>query len=290
MSSTPKGTPVVDRKPKTIYQLDTPFTTVSWPDTSPQIQEAILELLCSILSPIGLHRSNHITPSKGKRSKKRRREEARQKDQSEAPLDITPTPSPEISSFVVIGLNSITRSLEELSQISKPAAITTNQKGSQTEPNQEADPGANSSNLSVHDQGNDTTPGESKKDSELPTLKHFAAIFVPRSSQPPILHAHLPQLIATASLAHSSLPSTRIVQLPKGCDARLCDALGLPRVSFIGLLEGAPHSKALMELVREHVPEIDVPWLREAGEKRYLKVKINAVQTSAPVVEKEKRV
>ncbi|KAG4442489.1 hypothetical protein IFR05_001989 [Cadophora sp. M221] len=283
MSSTPKRTPsTMERKPKTIYQLDSPFTTVSWPETSPQNQETILELLCSILSPIGQHRSNHITPSKGKRSKKRRREEQKQKDGAGEAPSIPPTP--EISSFIVVGLNSITRNLEEFSQKSKPAAITANQEGPQPQLNAETKP----ENITAEDPKVPKVPAKQTQETP-PTTHHFTAIFVPRSSQPPILHSHLPQLIATASLAHPSLPATRLVQLPKGCDARLCDALGLPRVSFIGILEGAPHSKALLEFAREHVPEIDVPWLREAREEKYLSVKVNAIQTFAPVVEKEKK-
>jgi hypothetical protein len=118
---------------------------------------------------------------------------------------------------------------------------------------------------------------------------HFAAIFVPRSGQPSILHAHLPQLIATASLAHRELPSTRLVQLPKGCDRRLCEALGLPRVSFIGVLDGAPHSKSLIDQVRECVPEIEISWLREANGSVYLPVKINAIDTFVPVAKKQQQ-
>jgi hypothetical protein len=119
--------------------------------------------------------------------------------------------------------------------------------------------------------------------------RHFAAIFVPRSSQPSILHAHLPQLVVTASLAHPELPHTRLVQLPKGCDGRLCEALGLPRVSFIGLLDGAPHSKSLIDLVQECVPEIETPWLQEAKKSVYLPVKINVIESFVPVPKKEQQ-
>ncbi|KAH7348753.1 hypothetical protein BKA65DRAFT_266842 [Rhexocercosporidium sp. MPI-PUGE-AT-0058] len=285
MSSTPKRTPsTMERKPKTIYQLDSPFTTVSWPETSPQNQETILELLCSILSPIGQHRSNHITPSNGKRSKKRRREEEKKKKDGGGETPCIP-PTPEISSFMVVGLNSITRNLETLSQKSKPAAIATTQEGPQLQPHPETEP----ETTTTEDSKALKAPREQPQETALPPTRHFAAIFVPRSSQPPILHAHLPQLIATASRAHPSYPATRLVQLPRECDARLCDALGLPRVSFIGILEGAPHTKALMEFVREHVLEIDVPWLKEVREEKYLSVKVNVVQTSAPVVEKEEK-
>jgi ribonuclease P/MRP protein subunit POP3 len=118
------------------------------------------------------------------------------------------------------------------------------------------------------------------------TISHFAAIFVLRSSQPSILHAHLPQLIATASLAQPELPPIRLVQLPKGCDARLCVALGLSRVSFIGILEGAPHSRSLIDFVRDNVPEIEVPWLEEVRKMSYMPVKINAIETSVLVAKK----
>ncbi|PVH81226.1 hypothetical protein DL98DRAFT_175372 [Cadophora sp. DSE1049] len=293
MSSTPGRTPsaAVDRKPKTIYQLDSPFTTVSWPGTSPQNQETILELLCSILSPIGQHRTNHVTPSKGKRSKKRKRAEEKKKAESraEAGETLSIPPTPEISSHIMVGLNSITRSLEALSQASKPAAIAAGHEGPQhhVQSKLELKTETNDSTTTVGNPMTLDVPAEIQDASQMPT--HIAAIFVPTSTQTTVLHTHLPQLIFTASLANPSLPPTRLIQLPKGCDARLCDALGLPRVSFIGILEGAPHSKPLLDLVRETVPEIDVPWLREVRDEKYLKVKVNAIETFAPVVAKEKK-
>jgi ribonuclease P/MRP protein subunit POP3 len=120
-----------------------------------------------------------------------------------------------------------------------------------------------------------------------PINAHFSVIFVCRSYQPTILHDHLPQLITTASLAHPELPATRLVELPKDSDARLCKALSIPRVSFIGILEGAPSSKSLVDLIRECVPEIEIPWLQQAKESKYLPVKINAIETFSTVVKKD---
>ncbi|TVY13676.1 hypothetical protein LARI1_G008407 [Lachnellula arida] len=262
----------MERKTKTIFQLDSPFTRIQWPEINPEQQDTILELLCSILSPIGQHRLNHIQPSKGKRDKKRKRKEAKL---AEVPSDTSKPPVPEISSFVVVGLNSITRHLESSSKASKPKQA----RDYVIEVTKAHEP-ANAKILEI------TNPEDKPQPSP-----HLSAIFVPRSSQPSILHTHLPQLIATASKEHPDLPATRLVQLPKDCDARLCEALGLSRVSFIGLLEGAPHSKALVELVRESVSEIKVPWLHEAQKGKYLPVKINAIETLAPPVkEKEKRI
>jgi ribonuclease P/MRP protein subunit POP3 len=57
-------------------------------------------------------------------------------------------------------------------------------------------------------------------------------------------------------------------------------------VSFIGLVEAAPHSKSLVEVVRRCVPEIEIPWLKEVRESKYLPVKINAIETFAAVSKK----
>jgi hypothetical protein len=316
----------------------------------------------SILSPIGQYRATNTPPSKGKRSKKRKREEKKLKE--EGPKTLRPPP-PEISSFVVVGLNSITRSLESLSQKSKALKSADCEKNDADQNPQTPSSGAKSGALNDNGkpynspgqdplspifesksekcdtgQASGSPPSNAKVDAlknieALPIEKddqiqesanpkegssqksaadnafgarsmagdaqeplieeervnyHFSAIFVPRSSQPSILHAHLPQLIATASLAHPELPTTRLVQLPKGCDSRLCEALGLPRVSFIGLLESAPLSRYLLGVVRECVPEIEVPWLGEAKKSDYLPVKINAIETLVPVAKKEQKV
>jgi RNase P subunit Pop3 len=315
------------------------------------------------LSPIGQYRVTNNPPSKGKRSKKRKREEKKLKEENPK---TSGDPPPEISSFVVVGLNSITRSLESLSQKSKALKSADCEKNDADQDPQPPSSGAKDGTLNDNEKphnnpGQDPRSPSSESKSEkcdagqtsgsppfnakvdalknieaLPIEKddqiqepanskegssqksaadnasgargvagdaqeeplieegrvnyHFSAIFVLRSSQPSILHAHLPQLIATASLAHPKLPTTRLVQLPKGCDERLCEVLGLPRVSFIGLLESAPHSRYLLDVVREFVPEIEVPWLQEAKKSDYLPVKINAVETFVPVAKKEQKV
>lgn len=175
---------------------------------------------------------------------------------------------------MVVGLGDISRKLQACTQLS------------QLTPPPEGTPDG----LAPHDPeapGEDTIPTNTEKvQGEVltvgPTPVHFSAIFVLRSSQATILHDHLPQLVATASSAFPQLPATRLVQLPKGCDARLCEALALPRVSFIGLLDNAPYSKSLADFVRSCVPEVNVPWLQEAKKANYLPVKINAIETLAP--------
>jgi hypothetical protein len=316
----------------------------------------------SLLSPIGQYRATNTTPSKGKRSKKRKRKETKTEEEGPA---LSKPPPPEISSFVVVGLNSITRSLESLSQKSKALRSVDCEKNSAGHnpqlplsaiENKRSNPGQVSMHeasvseyeslhiidrslddagevIQTHASGEEkkalsnpnnasqdvamsmqssnslekSKRGESGRASSAPEVRdraakgskeqaiedehhHFSAIFVPRSSQPPILHAHLPQLVVIASLANPELPVTKLVQLPKGCDTRLSEALGLPRVSFIGILDGAPHSKSLVDLVRECVPEIKIPWLEEVKKSVYLPVKINAIETFVPAAKKEHQV
>lgn len=178
------------------------------------------------MSPIGRYRANHIEPSKGKKDRKRKRARIATKTPSTLPPS-----APEISSYVVVGTNNILRKLEMLSRKSKPQSTS------------------------------DTTA----ELSPIMTNDHFTAIFVVPSLISPTLDSMLPQLVHTASLQHPGLPRTRLIRLHKGHEARLCQCLGLPSVSFIGLLAGGPHTKNFERSIRESVPELRAPWLGENG-------------------------
>lgn len=128
---------------------------------------------------------------------------------------------------------------------------------------------------------------DSSKSKEEPP-KHLAAVFVSRSSQPSVLHDHLPQLIAAASSADPSLAPIRLVQLPKGCEEVLCSSVGLPRAAFVAITNDAPHSKSLVDFLGENVPAIEVEWLKEAGTAQFMPVKINAIQTTVSAPRKGK--
>lgn len=217
-----------------------------------------------LLIPLGHHRAIHVTPSKGKRDNERKRQEAKRKS-SNAGLnesDAVP-PMPEISSHLLVGLASITRYLEFMS-----GGITADGLRENSGTNQAL----------VNCENGIDMEHESKM-----KVRHLAAIFVCRSSQPSVLHAHLPQLVATASLRNPLVQATRLVQLPSGSENRLSSALGIPRASFIAILEDAPHSKPLLDLVQDVVPVIELPWLEEARKARYMPVKINTVLTTAPI-------
>jgi ribonuclease P/MRP protein subunit POP3 len=175
-------------------------------------------------------------------------------------------PPPALSSFIVVGLNRIIRSLESSSQKIGPGQA-------------EQVLGDSFQGLTDGLLDENIAPDQSSN-------PHFTAILVLRSSQPTILHAHLPQLISIASLAHPESPPTRLVQLPKGCDERLCEILGLPRVSFIGIVEGAPNSQGLVDFIRDSVAPIELPWLSDVKNAKYLPVNVKAIETTVGISKK----
>ncbi|GAB1320502.1 RNase P and RNase MRP subunit [Madurella fahalii] len=102
----------MERK-KIVHVLDTPYTAVEWPQVSQEDQDVILELLCRLLAPLGTHRRSFITPSKGKRRRTRKKENA---PSSEPPAEATPAPpAPELAAHVDVGLSKISRTLQLMS-------------------------------------------------------------------------------------------------------------------------------------------------------------------------------
>ncbi|KAK6842365.1 hypothetical protein PG987_003225 [Apiospora arundinis] len=206
-------------KKKLLYQLDTPYSAVSWPEISAEDQDAILELLCNFLSPLGSFRRQHAQPSQGKRIKKRKRREAGSADSG----PITP------------------RHLQS----------------------------DNMSILKASAQSHDTE--------EL--YSRYSVVFVARSGQPSGINSHLPQMVAASSGLHPLQSPIRLVGFSKSCEQRLAAALGIPRVSCIGVMEDAPNSKALTDFIHKRVPAIDVSWMKEVVSSGYKDTKIKTIET-----------
>ncbi len=107
----------------------------------------------------------------------------------------------------------------------------------------------------------------------------YAVVFVARSGQSSAFHCHFPQIVARASQSRPTDSPIRLVGFSKACEDRLSAALGIPRVSSVALREDAPHSKGLVDFVREHVAPIEVSWLREVQSGNFLETKIDGVPT-----------
>ncbi|KAK7924076.1 hypothetical protein PG985_006130 [Apiospora marii] len=217
-------------KKKLLYQLDTPYSASSWPEIPTDDQDAILELLCNFLSPLGNFRRHHTPTSKGKRIKKRKRHVTDSTENG----SMNPE-APAIRQYVDIGLTTVTRGLQ------KPSTTS-----------------------------HDTTE----------SFRQYSVIFVARSGQPSGINSHLPQMVAAASGLRPLQSPIRLVGFSKSCEQRLTSALGIPRVSCIGVTGDAPNSKALIDFVQKRVPVIDVAWLREAVSGGYKDTRIKTVETT----------
>jgi ribonuclease P/MRP protein subunit POP3 len=206
---------------------------------------------CRLLTPLGVHRKSFITPSKGKRKRSQKAGSPENPEGKSQTLDSPPTP--ELFAYVDVGLSKISRDLQAMSRKDDRNLSS------------EAAP----SKLGEKEPKIDTGP--------------YAVVFVARSGQPSTFHSHFPQMVALAAQPQLADKAVRLVGFSKACEDRLSAALGIPRVSSIGLRGDAPQAKGLVDFVRDHVAPIEVAWLREARTGKFLETKIDAVPTKIGV-------
>ncbi|CAH6718958.1 ribonucleases P/MRP protein subunit Pop3p [[Candida] jaroonii] len=94
--------------------------------------------------------------------------------------------------------------------------------------------------------------------------------------QPSILTQHFPVLTYTASKGSNT--SIKLVQLPRGSLEKISDAVG-ENVGIIGLMNGIPHSEALMEVLNS-IDDVNVPYLET---EEFQKLQIKFISTSMPI-------
>ncbi|TLD20926.1 putative RNA-processing protein [Venturia nashicola] len=272
-----KGEAKTKASTKPVIKVDSSFTAAKWPTIDSAHQDIILKLLCSLLEPIGHHKTTYITPSKGKRSKKRKRVEEQKNNEEKINNEENPIPSPpSISKHITLGYNSTFRHLQETIKPSrhriggKDATLKTQSSEKnytrKAETAKEGNQGPDSDTASQ---------SEEAKPSKLAENLHLSTIFL--TAQSPSTHlpyTPLPLLTALSSKNHPALAPTRLIPLSTGSEAKLCSALGIPRVGIIGVFEDAPGAKGLVDYVRENVEVVDVPWVKEAGKGEWLGTKI----------------
>ncbi|KAE9987041.1 hypothetical protein EG327_004025 [Venturia inaequalis] len=271
----PESKPRASMKP--VIKADLSFTAPKWPAIDSAQQDIILKLLCNLLEPIGQHRTTYITPSKGKRSKKRKRfEEKKGKGDKINIEEILIPPQPSISKYVTIGYNSTFRHLQETIKPSQPQATDENEiSTTQSSERNDTRKAETAEKLSLDHDLETTSQFEEAK--SLVSSGHAYLSTILLTSPSPSTHlpyTPLPLLAALSSKNHPALPPTRLVALSTGSEAKLCAALGIPRVGIVGLFEDAPGAKGLVEYVLENVDLVDVPWVKEAGKGEWLGTKI----------------
>jgi ribonuclease P/MRP protein subunit POP3 len=148
----------------------------------------------------------------------------RAKVKLQKPFLVNP-PRPPISSHILVGINEVTTHMTILSQQTKPLALSSTSQTDPAIPNNIDDP-------------------------------PLVAVFLPPG--PAHLRAHLPLLAAISATSATLQP--RLVSLSQNSQPRLASALGIPRVSAIGVRQ-CPEASRLLEIVQAKVQPVDVPWL-----------------------------
>jgi ribonuclease P/MRP protein subunit POP3 len=107
----------------------------------------------------------------------------------------------------------------------------------------------------------------------------LAVMFICRSAVPePILHS-IPMLVAAASGATPMKEPIRLVDISSENEAAIALALGVPRISVLGMGENTTEAAALIQLVRDCIEPVDAPWLKTMARPSYLALKVNVSQT-----------
>lgn len=198
---------------------------------------------CSLLQPLGDHRRTHLLPSKGKKRKRK----ANSTPLEDEPPEAAP-PRPEVGSYILTGLNSVTRHLEALAAHTAPPVVPLSANGEGEEPVASAQ-----------------------------SLTPISLVVIPHNHPPSSLpHAHIPTLVHLSTLNQSSITATRLIAIPPSYEPRLATALHIPHVGALGILEGAPGAGPLVDYVREHVETTSCTWIDEAMRAEWKGVKIDA--------------
>ncbi|PSN73882.1 hypothetical protein BS50DRAFT_566807 [Corynespora cassiicola Philippines] len=271
--------PATKKIPKPVFKTADPYTATTWPEISHDDQHDILELLCSLLEPLGHHRKTHIQPSRGKKRKRNAKVAAAAAAQDpasgaeDADMADAPPPPPELSRHVLVGLNSVTRHLEALAAKSAPptmkglhAPSSASKPGEPTPPDQKTAAVENTpSHRSVETKGD---PAQSTP-IPAPELRSLSLVIIPHPApQTSPVYAHLPTLLHLSALPPSPQTAadnpTRLVPLQSSSESRLAEALHIPRVGAIGILADAPGTMGLVDYVRERVGPTQCRWVDEA--------------------------
>ena len=243
-----------ERKAKTIFSLEAPInlSPPQWPAQTPEQAQAIIDLLCNLIQPLGDHKrmlktiSNNDTISETAASPKPKNNKRKRKRGSQ---DVNNNKSHPLIPHVLVGFNNVTSVLEKLSKALIPKSM----------------------------------PSHLCSD-QITQSRQLSAVFVARSdSQPSALNAHLPMLC--------TLTQVPLLQLPKGSEQRLCKALDMVRVGIIGLVKDAPGVTGLMTFIDdEKLGRVEIPaWLARSDRMPWGDTKIKAIQTTAPVLSKKQK-
>ncbi|KAF8347084.1 hypothetical protein F5887DRAFT_1073154 [Amanita rubescens] len=240
-----------DRKVTFKSTLDTPFR-IPWPKISINVQTELLAHLISILEGVAeYHLALRRLSRKRKRGKARDEEEDGEEKEDVDSRSLPSESDTRVRSIIdhlVIGLNAVTKRLEE--QVRKrPHSVTITE---------------------------DQPTAEMQK-----TKRDLCLVLACRADvDPPLLIDHLPHLVASCNAMQKE--SVRIASLPEGAEGTLAKSLGIHRVTVIGLDAEFPVMDGFKHFF-ESIPILSAPWLSGIRQVRdFIPTHVKQVKTTAP--------
>jgi len=236
-----------DRKVTFKSTLDTPFR-IPWPKIPINVQTELLAHLISILEGVAEYQA-----AIRRLSRKRKRSKARDGEEEDVGSHSLPSESDtrvrSIIDHLVVGLNAVTKRLEE--QVRKrPHSVTITK---------------------------DQPAAEVQK-----TNRDLCLVLACRADvDPPLLIDHLPHLVASCN-AMQNLEPVRIASLPEGTEGTLAKSLGIHRVTVIGLDAEFPVMDGFKRFF-DSIPILSARWLSGIRQVRDLiPTHVKQVKTTAP--------
>ncbi|KAH9898143.1 hypothetical protein C8Q73DRAFT_625182, partial [Cubamyces lactineus] len=248
---------------KVVYRsvVDSPFR-VKWPTVPLNVQNAILACVVDMLAGVAEYTIARENGHRRKRSRShsaadghgpKRRKGPSAPDGSAIVEDVSAldaagvrdtAPSgpsgeaasvPPIMSSLTVGINEVTKSLEQLASSYRRTIAPDTKQGA-----------------------------ESVGRSDANTPRSRVVLACRADIDPPALMAHVPSLIAACNscpVASTTQQRTWLVPLPKGAEYTLAEALGLRRASILLVEDSAPQFPLLEPLIQS-IPIPTAPWLQ----------------------------
>ncbi|KAI0801015.1 hypothetical protein C8Q74DRAFT_1239913 [Fomes fomentarius] len=263
----------VDTERKVVFRnvVENPFR-VQWPTIPVNVQNSLLACAVQSFCSVARYNLDREQASTKRRRSRKNRQQCRSFNEvksttleathGEAPVEIEDAPSDPINEpqHVVVGINEVTRTLENLAS-SYRIAVTPNA----------------------------VRHGDVVRSSLTPRSISRLVIACRGDVDPPILIDHLPNLVAACNSAHKALNSVDsekiwLVPMSKGAEGTLAGALSLRRASVI-LIESSAPDFAALEALLQNVSLLSAPWLCAPTSDRpveLLRTHIKQLRTSAP--------
>ncbi|CAK5280586.1 unnamed protein product, partial [Mycena citricolor] len=246
--------------------LDSPFR-IPWPSVPMNVQNRALACIMSLLDGVADYQASRM-----KQNRKRKRAEKQNSsttkpasdERSDIPMnddlvvlpeDSVLPPEPLILSHLVVGINEVTRRLDEQIRSLRQTTVI------QAEPSNEPS-------------------------SEVP--KPIRLILVCRADvDPPILIDHIPHEVAAFNSACPAQP-IKVVPLPAGTELELAKALHVRRAAIVALDCDAPRLAEFASIL-ESLPIITAPWLTSTASaaparpaKQLIPTHVKQLRTTTP--------